>query len=62
MFKSRTESRDAARQSAGWFTEVRRLSEVPVNGIRHPVSLTLGKLRRGIPDSREGQRKLFLEK
>ena len=28
---------------------------------RHPVSLTLEKLRRGIPDSWEEQRKLFLE-
>ena len=29
---------------------------------RQPVSLTLDKLRRGIPDSWEEQRKLFLEK
>jgi len=28
---------------------------------RQPVSLTLDKLRRGIPDSWEEQRKLFLE-
>ena len=61
MLKRRAVSRDAARQSAGWFTEVRRLSEVPVNGIRHPVSMTLDKFLRGIPDSREEQRKLFLE-
>ena len=29
---------------------------------RQPVSLTLDKLRCGIPDSWEEQRKLFLEK
>lgn len=29
---------------------------------RQPVSLTLDKLRRGIPDSWEEQRKLFLGK
>ncbi|MBQ7393018.1 MAG: hypothetical protein IJV89_01535 [Lentisphaeria bacterium] len=27
---------------------------------RHPETLTLDKLRRGIPESREEQRKLFL--
>ena len=27
---------------------------------RHPISLSLDKLRRGIPDSWEEQRKLFL--